>query len=189
MATFGQTNSANAEWNIFYNDRGYGAKFQCSQSGQLDSVSIHLNSPVDGDTLYVAIYNDNSGAVGTKVASGTGTVVGSSDQWVTVSLSAALVAGNYYWLCANQPYTGNGYFHGLVSGGTVRARWAETAGVWTDNPASVTYNAGYDMCAYATYTPDIGPGGLKKISTVAKTYVKNIFGVSLANIKKVAGVA
>ena len=74
-----------------------------AQNGAAQSMSVYISSPVGAapnNLFQVAIYTNNAGAPGTRLASSVSrAIVGNS--WNTVPISASLVAGATYWLAYN----------------------------------------------------------------------------------------
>lgn len=78
--------------------------------GQLQSISVYFKGPLDivGNRRYgVAIYTDNQGRPGTRLASTNGGTI-RADSWNTLPLTIVLAPNTPYWLVTNNNGTGNG---------------------------------------------------------------------------------
>jgi hypothetical protein len=156
MATFGNTNQASSVLTS-----KYGASyFQAPENGTLESISVCLEhgGGSEPDYINLGIYNGDSTHITTHIAHGVAVEINvASKNFYTVSVTANLVAGNYYWLiyqgkaavAARRIFYQSG--SGLAIGYSSVIGW-ET---WSDNP-SPTFSANQQLSMYATYTPAAG---------------------------------
>jgi Big-like domain-containing protein len=135
-----------------------GSKVTTSAAGQIASMSVYVgnvDSLAANRQYQVAIYTDNAGRPGTRVAvSTTATLVANS--WNTVSVSAPLQASTNYWLVYNtngrtgsvnnMRYNPGSAGRGVYSNATV------VFGTWpTTFPAATVYHFVFSL--FATFGP------------------------------------
>jgi hypothetical protein len=141
-------------------DSGYlnGSKVTTSNGGQLTSMSVYvgaIDSTAANQQYQVAIYTDNAGQPGTRVAnSAKGTLV--ANAWNTLPLTATLQANTKYWLMystnGRTGFVNNMYYNTGSAGQSTYSNGPVTFGTWpTTFPSSTLTNAQYSL--FATFGP------------------------------------
>jgi hypothetical protein len=119
-------------------DTGDGGSITCNRygatgSGAVSSMSVNVGAVDASSKGYaLAIYSDASSNPSSLLGSATGTLAANS--WNTLSVSATVTSGGYYWLCYNSS-TSNSSYNNLryTSGSTPAIYKAQSYGTW---PAS-----------------------------------------------------
>ena len=119
-------------------DTGDGGSITCNRygatgSGAVSSMSVNVGAVDASSKGYsLAIYGDASSNPSSLLGSATGTLAANS--WNTLSVSATVTSGGYYWLCYNSS-TSNSAYNNLryTSGSTPAIYKAQSYGTW---PAS-----------------------------------------------------
>ena len=119
-------------------DTGDGGSITCNRygatgSGAVSSMSVNVGAVDASSKGYsLAIYSDASSNPSSLLGSATGTLAANS--WNTLSVSATVTSGGYYWLCYNSS-TSNSAYNNLryTSGSTPAIYKAQSYGTW---PAS-----------------------------------------------------
>src|ERR1035438_9415584 len=119
-------------------DTGDGGSITCNRygatgSGAVSSMSVNVGAVDASSKGYsLAIYGDASSNPSSLLGSATGTLAANS--WNTLSVSATVTSGGYYWLCYNSS-TSNSSYNNLryTSGSTPAIYKAQSYGTW---PAS-----------------------------------------------------
>ena len=130
-------------------DTGDGGSITCNRygamgSGAVSSMSVNVGAVDASSKGYsLAIYGDASSNPSSLLGSATGTLAANS--WNTLSVSATVTSGGYYWLCYNSSTSNSAYNNLRYAGGSSPAiyktqsygTWPASFGTvgshWTDN--------------------------------------------------------
>jgi hypothetical protein len=127
-------------------------KVTATSTGTLNSISVYFNSPdlAPNNKFQVALYADNSGNPGAKIASSSSdNTIAGAYAWNTASLSASITSGTVYWIGieVNGPGDGvafdsSGGTYRFFSTGTTYGTWPSTrVGVTADSSSSTRLSA------------------------------------------------
>ena len=122
-------------------------RYQASESGTVNSISMYIQTA--NAQVRFGIYSDQNGKPSQLLAQ-SNQVTTVANQWVVASLTASIVAGQYYWLTvtSNAPIR---YYIDYVSGGSSGYAIEPTTTMSTNYVGFTAYTAvKYSM--YATYT-------------------------------------
>jgi hypothetical protein len=135
-----------------------GSLVTTSTGGAIKSVSVYVG-PIDSSStnrsFQLAIYTDNGGKPGTRVAAtAVGTLVGNA--WNTLSITASLNSSTNYWLVYNtngrsDPVNDMAYSNGANGKGVFSTSKVTFGSMPATFPASATTGAVYSL--YATFGP------------------------------------
>jgi len=169
VSTFGTTVVGGSEDNPSLNWVWQKATTTPASNGTLTSVNVSCRRNPSGPanpTICAAIYSDSGGAPSTRLGQNVvGVTVGDSASWVSIAVSATIVAGVQYYFCLNMPgnLSGPGDPDALVafdaSGGT-ELWYADHSGAPTTFPATAPgglSTASERWSVYGIYTPDAAP--------------------------------
>ncbi|MCU7845301.1 MAG: hypothetical protein KZQ93_15840 [Candidatus Thiodiazotropha sp. (ex Monitilora ramsayi)] len=170
MATFGYTGYSGGGSTKDLAAYVYGIKVPLPEDGQVTSITVYLDSPVDGGATAGLVGDDGTdGAPGTLLGD-TDEVIINGPGWYTFTLDSPLdlLAGDYY-LCVHGENVAGIVFHYTFEG--VYEVYRRFNG-YTSGTIAVpdgVFNSGYHMAIYATYTP--ASGGVTKTVTDSATVV------------------
>ena len=122
-------------------------RYQASESGTITSISMYIQTA--NAQVRFGIYSDQNGKPSQLLAQ-SNQVTTVANQWAVASLTASIVAGQYYWLTvtSNAPIR---YYYNFVSGGSSGYAIEPTTTMSTNYGTFAAYTAvKYSM--YATYT-------------------------------------
>jgi hypothetical protein len=130
-------------------------KFTAPESGTITSITFRAAEQAGGSAASgVAVYADNAGAPGAKLAedSGNVTVSGSTPAWYTANISLAITGGTPYWLGLWVPSAEAAWYYDAGDTNQAVAENGETFETWPDPFVSV-FPFARVISIYATYTP------------------------------------
>ena len=127
-------------------------RYQAPQSGTINSVSLYIQTA--NAQVRFGVYSDQNGKPSQLLAQ-SNQVTSASNTWVTASLTASIVAGQYYWLTITTTKAIY-YYYDYASGGS-SGYATEPTTTMSSNYGS--YNAWYasKFTMYATYTTTSSP--------------------------------
>ena len=134
-------------------DTGDGGSITCNRygatgSGAVSAMSVNVG-PVDPSSkgYSLAIYGDASSNPSSLLGSAAGTLTANS--WNTLSVSAPVTSGGYYWLCYNTSTSNSAYNNVHYTGGSTPAIYKnQSYGTW---PASFGTVGGRWTDSYSIY--------------------------------------
>jgi Putative Ig domain len=116
-------------------DTGDGQSITCNRyaattSGTVSSISVNVGNVDPASKGYsLAIYADASSNPSSLLGQATGTLTASS--WNTLSVSASVTSGGFYWLCYNSNTTSSAYNNVRYASGTTPAIYKDQSyGTW-----------------------------------------------------------
>jgi len=116
-------------------DTGDGQSITCNRyaattSGTVSSISVNVGNVDPASKGYsLAIYADASSNPSSLLGQATGTLTASS--WNTLSVSASVTSGGFYWLCYNSNTTSLAYNNVRYASGTTPAIYKDQSyGTW-----------------------------------------------------------
>jgi hypothetical protein len=121
-------------------------RYLASQSGTINSISMYIQTA--NAQVRFGVYSDSSGKP-SQLLGQSGLVTTSTNQWVTASVSAPVVAGQYYWLAVTASATIY-YNFDYVSGGSTC--YAQSPSSMSADYGTCTYWNAAKFSMYATYT-------------------------------------
>jgi hypothetical protein len=141
-------------------------KFTTTTGGSVTKISTYINH-VGADTeLVTAIYADNAGAPGSKLAESSASSLVTMDGWVDTTISYSIVATTTYFLCVWQSGANAEY---VYDGGDADQLQDSVAGTYPTWPAwSANNNFARKLSIYATYTPAGGGSANRSLLGVGK---------------------
>ena len=135
-------------------------RYLASESGTVNSISMYVQTA--NAQVRFGVYSDQNGKPSQLLAQ-SNQVATAANQWVTASLTASIVAGQYYWLTVttNAPIR---YYIDYASGGASGYAIESTTTMSTNYGAFTAYTAvKYSM--YATYTAAVSVPAPSPIAT------------------------
>jgi hypothetical protein len=121
-------------------------RYLATESGTINSVSMYIQTA--NAQVRFGVYSDSSGKPSQLLAQ-SGQVSTGANQWVTASVSAPVVAGQYYWFAVTTTATINYNFDYVSGGSTCYAQSPNTMSA--DFGSFTSWNAA-KFSMYATYT-------------------------------------
>src|ERR1035437_694676 len=136
-------------------DTGDGGSIPCNRygatgSGAVSSMSVSVGTVDASSKGYsLAIYGDASSKPSSLLGSATGTLAANS--WNTLSVSATVTSGGYYWLCYNSSTSNSAYNNLRYTNGSTPAIYkAQSYGTWPASFGTVGANWTDNNSIYAT---------------------------------------
>src|SRR5450631_1284633 len=136
-------------------DTGDGGSITCNRygatgSGAVSSMSVSVGTVDPSSKGYsLAIYGDASSNPSSLLGSATGTLTANS--WNTLSVSAPVTSGGYYWLCYNSSTSNSAYNNVRYTSGSTPAIYkAQAYGTWPSTFGTVGSRWTDSYSIYAT---------------------------------------
>lgn len=184
MATLGKT-GIGAIGSAYGTNALAGTIFQAAQSGTVTDIQVYIAGSGNGpQNIRPVIYNASSSTVPTTlVAVGSESTVTTNQVagWVTLTISAPIVSGNFYliglWLqSVGSSFKAQGKFDTVTNAGHTAgsAAYASTGSPASTWPTDVIGNSQWSI--YADYTPAlvVDPAGIPSASAVGVPAVENL---------------
>jgi hypothetical protein len=136
----------------------YGQIFQATQNGTVTDINVYMSvlNPNQEDVTF-GIYNSSSTTPSSWIASTAGGLItGSGSAWITRSLSASIVAGNFYALTTTNNAAGSGRtFYDTIAS---NSRYFQTPYTYVSGTLPLTFPTGTAdntalLSIYVNYTP------------------------------------
>jgi len=163
MATFGNTSTGSSPTdNPSGNTIWVKALTTPEFSGVLDSISVYGNILSGSPVLGVALYDDDAGAPGNRLAQEVTTMGSFAAGFgvVTTNISVTIAADVQYWFGLLIPGGNDANIHFDSSGGATELFFQGLAGVFPAVMSGASSDNTERWSVFGTYTPDAGAPGI-----------------------------
>ncbi len=186
MATFGYSTIGSTTWGTTAHEIDF-VKFRATESGIASAINIYGKGNGTVGQLRVAIYEDNNGTPGARLANEiTPVSFNGTAQWWTVNINYTLIAGTNYWMSW---WSGSNSFLSYYDSSTGSLfEWQYTPyvyytsfGNWPDNPL-IKDGGFHTVSMYVTYASNFTIDTLTVSENISLTLVNpNVLALSISD--------